>query len=283
MTERSSFQTFGLQTHHLQWLPVADKVVILSEGRIANMGTYTGLVESGINFHKFELESSNHDEDQQVNGVITSSEDKTRPQFIKGDHSNHPSGTSGEGNNEMTKITYDTNSSALVDSSLENRCQAVEGDLEIIPESNRCSTSASPRNALHNDQDSLPLEDISLEDKISDSENFTLFSSQSVCVTAETGGAVTSATATSAPSSSVGQKRINAHAFATKSSRSGQLTKSEDRAIGQVDKRVYMRYFASWGPAFLVPIAVLSLALIERGLQAGQNWWLSIWSEYVVF
>jgi hypothetical protein len=61
--------------------------------------------------------------------------------------------------------------------------------------------------------------------------------------------------------------------------RQGRLTSAEERAIGRVDRQVYLGYFQAWGPAFLVPGCVLALAVVERGLQASQNWWLSIWSE----
>lgn len=59
----------------------------------------------------------------------------------------------------------------------------------------------------------------------------------------------------------------------------GKLTRAEERAIGGVDRYVYWRYFSAWGPWLWVPIAVLALATIERGIQAVQSWWLSVWTE----
>lgn len=41
---------------------------------------------------------------------------------------------------------------------------------------------------------------------------------------------------------------------------------------------MYLKYFLAWGPGLLIPGIILALALGERGLQSGQNWWLSIWS-----
>ena len=58
-----------------------------------------------------------------------------------------------------------------------------------------------------------------------------------------------------------------------------QLTKAEERAVGRVSRHIYLAYFLAWGPLLLVPSTVLGLAITERGMQAGQNWWLSIWSE----
>lgn len=63
-----------------------------------------------------------------------------------------------------------------------------------------------------------------------------------------------------------------------KSEKGKQLTKAEERAIGQVEKRIYLKYFLAWSPYLLVPSIVLGLAISERGLQVTQNWWLSVWS-----
>jgi ATP-binding cassette subfamily C (CFTR/MRP) protein 1 len=58
-----------------------------------------------------------------------------------------------------------------------------------------------------------------------------------------------------------------------------QLTRAEGRAEGRVDRGVYTRYFRAYGPGLWVPLIVLVLAAVERGLQAGQSWWLAVWSE----
>ena len=64
-----------------------------------------------------------------------------------------------------------------------------------------------------------------------------------------------------------------------------KITKAEERAIGQVEHRVYWRYFGVWRtpelPGFLLPLLVLTLAFLEKGLQSGQSWWLSVWSTAV--
>lgn len=43
-----------LVTHQLQYLPAADEVLVLREGRIAERGTYAALVARGVDFHQFE-------------------------------------------------------------------------------------------------------------------------------------------------------------------------------------------------------------------------------------
>ena len=64
-----------------------------------------------------------------------------------------------------------------------------------------------------------------------------------------------------------------------------KITKAEERAVGQVKREVYRTYFSVWGtrwlPGLLLPLMVLSLAFLEKGLQSGQSWWLSVWSAGV--
>ena len=59
----------------------------------------------------------------------------------------------------------------------------------------------------------------------------------------------------------------------------GKITKAEERAKGRVKREVYLAYFFAWGPYLLFPTLVLSMALLERGLQVGQNAWLAVWSD----
>ena len=41
----------------------------------------------------------------------------------------------------------------------------------------------------------------------------------------------------------------------------------EERAEGQVARGVYLAYIRSWGPALLLPVAMLLFFSFERGLQ----------------
>lgn len=44
-----------LVTHQLQFLPSADKVVVVKNGRIVEMGTYIELKNKGVEFSEFKL------------------------------------------------------------------------------------------------------------------------------------------------------------------------------------------------------------------------------------
>jgi hypothetical protein len=59
-------------------------------------------------------------------------------------------------------------------------------------------------------------------------------------------------------------------------SRQWSIVKAEARAEGQVKSVYYLRYFESWGPLFFMPIFVLLITGLERGVAQIQNWWLSV-------
>lgn len=45
----------------LQYLPSADAVAVLREGRVAERGTYAELLRRGVDFHQFEIEDDQED------------------------------------------------------------------------------------------------------------------------------------------------------------------------------------------------------------------------------
>jgi ABC-type multidrug transport system fused ATPase/permease subunit len=59
----------------------------------------------------------------------------------------------------------------------------------------------------------------------------------------------------------------------------GALTGKEDRSKGSVRRHVYWAYLRVWGPGLVMPIAFISLAYIDQGLQVTQKFWLSVWSS----
>ena len=50
LCEHLAPKTKILVTHQLQFLPAADKIVILSHGQISQTGTYSELLDAGIEF-----------------------------------------------------------------------------------------------------------------------------------------------------------------------------------------------------------------------------------------
>jgi len=64
-----------------------------------------------------------------------------------------------------------------------------------------------------------------------------------------------------------------------KSPSSGKLVKAEERSKGRVKRAVYVKYITSCGPYLILPVIFLACAMIERGLQVGQNFVLADWSS----
>ena len=54
-------KTRVLVTHQLQYLPSADMVVVIADGRISEAGTHAELVARGVDFHKFVADEARAD------------------------------------------------------------------------------------------------------------------------------------------------------------------------------------------------------------------------------
>lgn len=222
-----------LVTHQLQYLPAADEVVILNEGRIVDRGSYSELVGRGVDFHQFEIERNEEEEGAEVND----NGETTTPVSI--DESAREGMSETPTTSSSSRRSIDT-SNDKVDSGKEEKKDDLLIELDDLQE-------VSLLDDYHNDNQ------------------------QDVCVAAETGGAA-------AVNGKMHGDKKRGSTFADGMDDDGKLTVKEERAVGRVDKRVYRRYFASWGPAFWVPTLVIALAVGERGLQSGQHFWLSIWS-----
>jgi ATP-binding cassette subfamily C (CFTR/MRP) protein 1 len=59
----------------------------------------------------------------------------------------------------------------------------------------------------------------------------------------------------------------------------GKLTQAEAREVGRVRRAIYGAYFRAWGPHCVLPLALATAALSERGLQVLQNLVLAGWSN----
>ncbi|PRW33949.1 ABC transporter isoform A [Chlorella sorokiniana] len=301
-----------LVTHQLQYLPAADEVVVLRDGRVAERGTYHQLLARGVDFHQFEQEDEGEEEAASPAGSKEDSAEELdggRPGGSGADHLQH--------SHAMGTPT---------DSAIELQSRGGQGAGDANPSVSTAGSAAAMAGAVadgHTD------------------DNGMLDASSGVCAAAETaavftevplldspaaavdgGGGGSGAGAGSAPEGQQAEARgSNDYKFVPKpppimaptrhnllappattngtagdaagaaadgaaaavaapaAAPAGKLTKAEERAVGQVDRAVYLEYFRAWSPLFWIPLFVLSLALVERGLQALQNWWLSVWSQ----
>ena len=193
-----------LVTHQLQYLPDADVVVVVKDGRISEIGGYDDLVEKGVDFHQFEVQS----DDELTEAKPVDSSDS----------------------NDLDSAMNDSNVGSGKDEDFTN---FVSVSLE---EDNVGSGSSSPEDKQLNKAAEVATKH---EEAFQDTKD---------------------------------QNKDMIR-------KASKLTKAEERAVGQVASSVYLKYFLAWGPALAIPTTVLALALTERGLQAGQSWWLSIWTN----
>eukprot|EP00889_Picochlorum_renovo_P004424 jgi/Picre1/31454/NNA_006806.t1 len=178
-----------LVTHQLQYLPAADVVIVVKGGKIIESGTYESLVDRGIDFHQFEMESlPSSSSTSSIDAGDGSSQDDTTKD---GDQPSSSIASSSAGSNGEAPLYLEKASAKNGGSEAKGKGAAIDAD-------------------------------VSLSRK--------------------------------------------------------KLTKAEERAVGQVNRKVYMKYFLAWGPMLIIPSTVLFLAMTERGLQSAQSWWLSVWS-----
>ena len=209
-----------LVTHQLQYLESADVVVVIKDGRIAEQGSYAALIEKGVDFHQFKLDTG---EDGDGDEKSSDADDVVVEDLL-----------------DLAVITTDTNADKTASSTTLAAVQNSE-EMEDVPLNEDQQQQQQLLNDGNEDSSSAP-----------------------------------ALKKTSSPSKT---NKMNTDKDAESRAAAAQLTKAEERAMGQVDRKVYARYFAAYGPLMAVPILVLTLAVTERGLQAAQNWWLSVWTE----
>ncbi|PSC76242.1 multidrug resistance-associated 1 isoform X1 [Micractinium conductrix] len=274
-----------LVTHQLQYLPAADRILVLREGTLAESGTYHELVARGVDFHQFAVSAPSSaaseagDEEAAAGGTCLGGTAAGQD-----DSAGEAEGQRRGGGSELAALSAAQRGVLLSDSAIELQTRGKGSAAAAATAADGAAADAAAAAAV---------------------------ASSGICVAAQTGGAVTvftdvplhdGAAGGAGQSSSMGAElkftpkpapvmsptRANllaplaapaGGAAGVGPGGDGKLTKAEERAVGQVDKAVYLTYFSSWSPAFIIPLVVLTLSMVERGLQAGQNWWLSVWSE----
>ncbi|GFR41153.1 hypothetical protein Agub_g1817 [Astrephomene gubernaculifera] len=93
------------------------------------------------------------------------------------------------------------------------------------------------------------------------------------------GNSGTTTTAAAAAATDYEAERVRLLDTMARKEADGKLVKVEERAKGRVERFVYGAYLNAWSVAYLLPLSVVVFALGERGLQVGQNFVLSDWSN----
>eukprot|EP00887_Chlorella_sp_A99_P003460 scaffold7.g3460.t1 len=269
-----------LVTHQLQYLGSADWVVVVRDGQLAEQGTYQALVARGVDFHQFELSDGEEEDSAALERAEGSSEldgGELGAAAPTVEASAPRGGTGGANSGEESGAGGATAAAAERPRTPPARREGASSSAALEPEANGAAQTNGEAAAAG--------------------------------AGAEPGGAGAQlAQANGTIGKVLSQQSAYTYTPPPKPVMAptqrdlpvGRLTKAEERAVGRVDRGVYLSYFRrvfvrgvvvkiwsvaclckqrAWGPALWVPAGVLALAVVERGLQALQNWWLSVWSE----
>ncbi|KAI3434886.1 hypothetical protein D9Q98_002940 [Chlorella vulgaris] len=293
-----------LVTHQLQYLPAADRVVVLRDGLLAEQGSYEELVARGVDFHQFQGEAAEAPP-REVEGALAVPPHGAQHPGGEGDSAEEHegqllgggSGTAGAAA-RLGSSTRDSAIELMVQSRVQGqegpagRAAAGQGLADAI-----AATADAGAHVCAAVESGAVFSEVPLFEPAAGSESPPHAGAADAAAAAAADADVSVTVQVAAANGSSKYQKQHASAAHTDGHQSAQpaggspaaapaaaisgakLTKAEERAVGRVDRAVYASYFRSWSRAWLIPLAVLTLVLTERGLQAGQNWWLSVWSE----
>ena len=270
-----------LVTHQLQYLPAADTVLVLRGGRLAEQGSFQELVARGVDFHQFEHQEADGVEDSAALPTV---------QAAAADTADHIGGSSSD---EAADVVPGADVVGRVASAAvsEGPVAAGAGDADTCSsisgsDSGRVIGSVGGREpdavALLRTPDEQANPRSSVELKVgwkpilfAGAGQPVPFCTQHLNIMLESRFVFAILTMLQfvpkpAPVMAPTQKALLVpppSASTAAATSDGKLVKEEERAVGQVDRSIYLQYFRSWGPAFSIPASILALAIIERGLQ----------------
>ncbi|KAJ9526631.1 hypothetical protein QJQ45_017605 [Haematococcus lacustris] len=251
-----------LVTHQLQYVDAADVVVVMSDGKVADLGTHKELKARGVDLNKFV--KANSDAPTLLAPVPIP---PSPPQTIQPDP--QPQQTQPQPQPQPSALEL----------------------IDLSRDSMKPSAGSARGSEAGVDQGSSALQLHGPSSSTSVSAGVSRTSSFSVGRRSVTGSRgpgllrgeelVRSAAARRAASvQELAALRAALRRTLELKERDGKIVKVEERAVGQVARAVYRAYLGAWASAWvLLPAAVVLLAFSERGLQVGQNYVLSWWSN----
>lgn len=263
-----------LVTHQLQYLPAADWVVVISQGRITHQGRYQELVDQGVDLHKY---TAKHDEGKEETHVRHAGVTRS------GASLSMDGGQAGEVIHETIHLGIDSGDDSGA-SSLGGSSKAplVGGLVELQPTSS--NQNAAMRETVEEDQSApgslavgvqLDNTAVLLRSEVREEDGQ---QEEAVQTSLGSRGSVSAFCQLDRRSVSLELQRESLKRSLSKG-KDGKISKVEERSVGSVDRAVYKQYLAAWGKYFLLPTALVAAAFMERSLQVGQNFTLSSWSN----
>ncbi|KAK9823485.1 hypothetical protein WJX72_003089 [[Myrmecia] bisecta] len=254
-----------LVTHQLQYLPAADLVVVVSQGRLSDIGTYAQLVERGVEFKQFEMQEaaalegapSSEYAGSPISRRRSSSGYSDRPLSL--DIARRGSSTARSGNLDIA-IAGVLGRSAQADSSQARLSPGSPAPIQLDDISNILRTRSGRTEAVNK---ATPL--------AAKHENLSLIHSEANGHRHGNNGI--------ANEHDKQLKQPAAAASGKPALDTGQLIEVEERAEGSVAAHVYRSYLAAWGPYYALPALYLGLTGLQQACTIGQSWWLSVWSN----
>ncbi|KAL3155586.1 hypothetical protein ABBQ38_010843 [Trebouxia sp. C0009 RCD-2024] len=300
-----------LVTHQLHYLAAADLVAVVKGGSISDIGSYDELVSRGVDFHEFQLGDTAsersviqgpHDQQEEVllesrRSSHSEASSSSSPLPAGAAEHVHPGQAAGGGN--MGLLAMEATLEHAVEAGIDASMAALDAGVGVGERAieSLLSTNPDPDHVTHAHAGEAPLPGAAADHSPapsidSDKENNVEMVNLLPHPNTPGGAADTPLGLKQQPDDTfveiVDEKDQQAAQQSPKGAPSskgggskdaGVLVRAEERAVGRVDRRLYRTYLAAWGPFFAIPIFMVTMALTERGLQVGQNWWLSVWSN----
>lgn len=262
-----------LVTHQLQYLPSADLVVVMNQGRITHRGKYEELIRRGVDFHQYALHSHEEEETECRTKNVQGERDLTDEKLTRTMNSVEVVASSSYSSQiELGRLHEgrgDSNGHTLLE--LPPPCTFQEAHMAVTKIDAKAAVAEELSSAVSLSQGDPELDLVHLDAAGAPGGNPHM----------STGTAGLSETSPGGTISSEGQEQQQEGLKVVLRARenTGDLAQAEDRAEGRVNKTVYKQYIAAWGPHFLLPLGMVAGATLEYGLQMGQNFVLSAWAN----
>ncbi|KAK9839590.1 hypothetical protein WJX84_006235 [Apatococcus fuscideae] len=245
-----------LVTHQQQFLPAADVILIVNEGKITDAGSFEELKARGVEFKHFELQRDGV-ETHPAGAACPSDKDIPASQdLLPVARSAGRRNSIGDSTHSATAPSSPLTAAVTLQSSESSSSPPDQQPIappapQESPAGSQYPSAAQTKSARQKGPAELPGTSV-----------------------ADNGESIASVMLNLRPAQSNSEERpIDGLC------RDGKLVEEEERATGRVHSGVYVTYFAHWGKHFWLPALAIALSIVARLDQVAQNVWLSVWAQ----